>query len=138
MAIHIGSIIKEVLAERGMSKVELSRRLNMTSTNIHKIFKRESIDTGLLLNLCKALKYDFFQYYMSASTSHLKEDVTIYGGQGAAGNVSATLLPVKSVSEEEEQIVALKLEMARKEINYLKKINDLLESKEGQDPKTEK
>jgi DNA-binding Xre family transcriptional regulator len=134
MAIHIGSIIKEVLAERGMSKVELSRRLNMTSTNIHKIFKRETIDTGLLLNLCKALKYDFFQYYMSASTSLLKEGDSIYG-QAETAVTSDQTGPIKNPTQEEDQIVSLKLEMARKEISYLKKINDLLENKEGSDNK---
>ena len=138
MAIHIGSIIKEVLAERGMSKVELSRRLNMTSTNIHKIFKRETIDTGLLLNLCKALKYDFFQYYMPASTSHLKEEDSIYGGHIATGNALDTAAQNKCSLVEEDQIVSLKLEMARKEINYLKRINDLLENKEGSEPRESK
>lgn len=135
MAIHIGSIIKEVLAERGMSKVELSRRLNMTSTNIHKIFKRETIDTGLLLNLCKALKYDFFQYYMVASTSHLKEGDSLYGDHKDLMKQALPAAQNKITADEEDEIVSLKLEMARKEIDYLKKINDLLENKESSDKK---
>jgi len=63
MAVFIGNIIKEITERRGMSKTELGRRLNMTSTNIHKIFKRESIDTGLLHKISEVLEYDFFSYY---------------------------------------------------------------------------
>jgi transcriptional regulator with XRE-family HTH domain len=65
MLIHIGEKIKEVTEARGISKAELGRRLNMTSTNVHKIFKRESIDTSLLKNLSNVLEHDFFTYFRS-------------------------------------------------------------------------
>jgi transcriptional regulator with XRE-family HTH domain len=64
---HIGLKIKEVTELRGITKAELGRRLNMSSTNIHKIFKRESIDTGLLDRLSDILEHDFFQYYIKSA-----------------------------------------------------------------------
>jgi DNA-binding Xre family transcriptional regulator len=113
MNIHIGEKIKEVVANRGMSKVVLGQRLKMTSTNIHKIFKRETIDTGLLQKLCAALEYDFFQYYYGALPQLVNEEQAAYGKN----------------ARPEAEISVLKLEMAKKEINYLKKINALLEEK---------
>ena len=65
MEIFIGKIIKEVTEKRGISKSELGRRLNMSPTNIHKIFKRDTIDTGLLQKLAEVLDYDFFMHYIS-------------------------------------------------------------------------
>ena len=63
MAVFIGKLIKEITERRGISKSELGRRLNMSPTNVHKIFKRETIDTGLLHKISEVLEYDFFQYY---------------------------------------------------------------------------
>ncbi len=118
MASHIGQKIKEVLEKRGISKSELGRRLNMTSTNVHKIFKRETVDTGLLQKISAALNYDFFQYYSPSIIQSFNEDKEIY----AAGNEY-------ELNQCKKELELLKLEMAQKEIDYLKRINELLEKK---------
>jgi transcriptional regulator with XRE-family HTH domain len=46
-----------------MSKAELARRLAMSPANIHKIFKRDSVDVKLLYRLCQELRYDFLALY---------------------------------------------------------------------------
>ena len=52
--IHIGSLIKEKMEERGLS-------LHYERTNIYKIFKRSSIDVDLLLRISEVLAYDFLR-----------------------------------------------------------------------------
>lgn len=111
----IGQKIKEIVALRGMSKTELSRRLNMSSTNIHKIFKRDSIDTELLQRLSEQLNYNFFSYYVSKNNDlpTLAEDT-------------------KGSYQTEQQLRLEQLEkelaLMQKEILYLKEINELLRS----------
>ena len=47
--IHIGSIIKEKFDEMGLSVSWFSKQLCCDRTNVYSIFKRESIDTALLV-----------------------------------------------------------------------------------------
>lgn len=108
--VHIGAKIKSVVEQRGITKSELSRRLNMSTTNIHKIFKRESIDTSLLQKLSTELEYNFFGLYSSTP------DIA-----------SEPLAPYHSVSELQNEINQL-----RKENSLLQEINQLLKEKLGQ------
>ncbi len=61
--IHIGSIIKEKFEKHGASVSWFARQLCCDRTNIYSIFKRESIDTALLVKISIILDYDFFQHY---------------------------------------------------------------------------
>jgi DNA-binding Xre family transcriptional regulator len=124
MTFHIGSRIKEVLERRGLSKVGLSRKLNMTATNVHKIFKRATIDTGLLAKLSVELEYDFFQHYRPAAAESVVKEQEVEYISNKDTNTSQCLKAIEHLT--------LKLEMAQKEIDYLKKINTLLEK--NQDP----
>jgi len=68
MVIHIGKTIEEVFNKKGMTVSELARRINKSRENIYSIFKRKTIDTGLLVNLSNVLEHDFFQYYTPLKT----------------------------------------------------------------------
>jgi hypothetical protein len=68
MVIHIGNKIKGVVSKKGMSVSEFGRRINKSRENVYSIYKRKTIDTGLLLVISKVLEYDFFEYYTSLST----------------------------------------------------------------------
>ncbi len=61
--IHIGSIIKEKFEEQELSVSWFARQLCCDRTNIYSIFKRESIDTALLVKISIILRYDFFKHY---------------------------------------------------------------------------
>jgi predicted DNA-binding protein YlxM (UPF0122 family) len=61
--IHIGSIVKKVAVQQKVSVIEIADHLGIHRNNIYDVFKRESIDTGLLLKLSRYLKHDFFRYY---------------------------------------------------------------------------
>jgi len=63
MTINIGSKIKQVFDKKGMTVSEFGRRINKSRENVYSIFKRKSIDTGLLQTISEILEHDFFQYY---------------------------------------------------------------------------
>ena len=78
MAVHIGAKIKQVAKQKGMKVTELAKRINTTRENIYSIFKRRTIDTGLLDKFCRSLDHDFYQYFSTAyleENKNLKEEV---------------------------------------------------------------
>ena len=66
MNLHIGLKIKEVLEQRGITKVNFAKQIYTTKQNVYDIFERESIDTALLLKISKILQYDFFRHYIQS------------------------------------------------------------------------
>jgi hypothetical protein len=69
MKIHIGEKIKERSKELRMGPTELAKLISTSKQNIYGIFKRESIDCSLLQKFCKALNYDFFNFYINPKLS---------------------------------------------------------------------
>jgi transcriptional regulator with XRE-family HTH domain len=72
----IGEVIKTRVASVGMSKAELARRLHMSPANVHKIFKRSTVDAMLLRNLSNILDYDFFRHFEPEVTRQRKEQAS--------------------------------------------------------------
>lgn len=60
MEIHIGSLIRRRLDEKGHSVVWLARQLACSRTNVYKIFEKPHIDTDMLARISTVLDYDFF------------------------------------------------------------------------------
>lgn len=60
MEIHIGSLIRRRLDEKGYSVVWLARQLACSRTNVYKIFEKAHIDTDMLARISTVLDYDFF------------------------------------------------------------------------------
>ena len=58
--IHIGSIIKAKVEERGFTEVKLSKLLHCHLSNIYNVYSRENINTDLLWRLSIILDYNFF------------------------------------------------------------------------------
>jgi hypothetical protein len=79
MIVHIGNKIKSVVVKQGITVSEFGRRINKSRENIYSIFKRKTIDTGLLMTISKVLVHDFFEYYtpelqkLKAENQTLKE-----------------------------------------------------------------
>lgn len=63
-SINIGLAIEQRINELGISKSEFGRRIGLASQNVKKFLERESIDTSKLVEVCKALDYDFFSLYV--------------------------------------------------------------------------
>jgi plasmid maintenance system antidote protein VapI len=63
--IHIGSAIKEELNRQGRTTVWLAEQLCCHRTNLYNIYEKRSIDTGVLLRICRIMHYDFFKLFSS-------------------------------------------------------------------------
>jgi predicted transcriptional regulator len=66
MELHIGSEIKRVMEEKGIQPEWLAQKINTSRRNLYDILQRQEISTGQLLEISRALDYDFFQLYQSA------------------------------------------------------------------------
>ena len=64
LMIHIGQIIEKEFYRQGRSVSWFADKLCCDRTNVYNIFKRESIDTALLLKISQTLGHDFFSYYV--------------------------------------------------------------------------
>ncbi len=104
--IHIGQQINTILKIRKMPVSEFASLINRTRTVVYNIFERQTIDTGLLFQISKVLNHDFFNYYT-------KEE--LFNESKISTDLEITKL--KSLIIQKEM-----------EIEYLKKINNLLES----------
>ena len=58
--IHIGSLIKEKAAAKGISQKKLAKRISCCPSTITDIVQRKSINTEQLWLISVALEFDFF------------------------------------------------------------------------------
>lgn len=66
--VNIGLAIEQRVNELGISKSELARRLGIAQQNVNKlVFSKESLDTAKLVEISKALDYNFFELYAKVS-----------------------------------------------------------------------
>lgn len=62
--VHIGKLIEQELRKQERSVTWFANKLYCERTNVYSIFKRESIDTALLLRISDILHHNFFDYYI--------------------------------------------------------------------------
>jgi DNA-binding Xre family transcriptional regulator len=117
MKIHIGQKIKERAKEVKVGTTELAKVINTTKQNVYGIFKRESVDTALLLQLCKALNYDFFAEYINpALPPHTKNAENTSPGYSREDDPEYNILKNQFMDLQEKY-------------ELVKKVNILLEEK---------
>ena len=63
MSISIGEKIKEFAEGKGLSQKQFGALINRHEKTVANIYQRKTIDTELLLIICKATDHDFFKYY---------------------------------------------------------------------------
>ena len=102
--VMIGPKIQEVFERKNMKLSDFADDLGTVRQNVYRIFKKKDLDTGLLIKVSEVLNHNFFNYYQTPS--------------GAAGS-----------GEHGASDLVQELELARKEIDYLKKIIHLMEEK---------
>ena len=61
MSYHIGERVQALVKASGMPVAEFARRINTSRENAHRIFKRTSLDTDLLMTISQVLDHDFFR-----------------------------------------------------------------------------
>jgi transcriptional regulator with XRE-family HTH domain len=123
--VAIGQKIKEVFEASGIKIGDFADKLGMVRQNVYRIFERTNIDTGLLIRISELLEHDFFQYYIKPSAQQAiksnenQSTTTITApAEGAYSELASELAKTKA-----------ELELATKEIMYLKKIIDLMEER---------
>ena len=64
--IHIGSLIKTEVKHRGMTFTEFAKRIGIQKQNVErKIFKKQGLNTDLLIQISELLNFDFFKYFQN-------------------------------------------------------------------------
>ncbi len=61
--VHIGQVIQEEIRKQERTVSWFAQQLFCDRSNVYKIFKKESIDSALLVRISIILKRDFFQLY---------------------------------------------------------------------------
>jgi hypothetical protein len=125
--VHIGKRIKEVLGQSHFTVVDFAVKINKTRTVVYDIFKRQSIDTGLLLKIGKVLDHDFFSVYSTeGNTKQFKDEKT------------AWLKKNDAISALTEELNAVKKQVAEleKKNTLLEKVIELMEEKRKGKAKT--
>ncbi len=61
--VYIGEAIRNVMAEKQVTKAELARRLSVRPQSVDYMLTRKSLDTDTLYNVSRALDYDFALLY---------------------------------------------------------------------------
>lgn len=111
MAVEIGQKIKEVFDKRQMKLTDFADQLGTVRQNVYRIFKKRHLDTGLLLKISQVLNHNFFQYYVDRPATESSSAESVTGMK-------------KEMSEQLNQ-----LDLAKKEVDYLRKIIKLMEEK---------
>lgn len=62
--VHIGKLIEEELRRQERTVTWFADKLCCERTNVYSIFKRQSIDTVLLLRISLILRRNFFSAYL--------------------------------------------------------------------------
>lgn len=112
MTVEIGHKIREVFDHQSMKLTDFADELGTVRQNVYRIFKKRHLDTGLLLKISQVLNHNFFQYYVAPTEAV------------SAQSSRETLRLASEVSDYQRQ-----LDLAKKEIDYLRKIIKLMEEK---------
>lgn len=99
--VFIGEIIRQVVAEKGMSSLAFAKLIGKQRQNMESsVYKKASIDTGLLVLISEALDYDFFKYYRPF------EKEKDYCNKSYDSDIKATLT-IELKKEKKEQVLKL-------------------------------
>jgi DNA-binding Xre family transcriptional regulator len=75
--VHMGHEVQKVFLERRLSAAQLANKISCRPRNVYKIFEREMIDTGLLMKICAALQFNFFELYSNELQSKKSEQIQV-------------------------------------------------------------
>ena len=75
MKLDIGEIIRQEFEKSGLSASQFARMINKERTLVYHLFKRQSIDTDLLYQICMVLNVDLFSLF----SEKLREENDIIG-----------------------------------------------------------
>ncbi len=60
---NIGQLVKRIAQGQGLSQSELGEKIKKSKQGVGSIYRRDTIDTKLLIEICTVLNYDFMAFY---------------------------------------------------------------------------
>ena len=136
--VHIGKAILERLQKLRMTKTEFGKRIGRHQQHVNKIFEKESIDTKLLLKICYALEFNFFELYCEFP-AHVEANLSAVAlGNGDAHNTigesailtQLELYKTKCENAEHNEVQLLKqIELLERNVSAKDEIINLLKNK---------
>ena len=124
--LHLGSIIKKVIQEKKYPVTRLAEEMKLHITTVSRFYGQETMQTSQLKLISQFLNHDFFADFSASLNLKLE-------------NVKETKAEVDVKNSECEKLLAEKtlelakkteeIEFLKKEMGYLKEINDLLRKK---------
>ena len=111
--IYIGEVIKQVIAEKQVTKAELARRLGVKPQSVDYLLTRKSIDTDTLYSLSLALDYDFAVLYSIKKEHALATDEE---SPFKVGNAKISL----EIELRPDEMLKLNLKQKRKRVVFCK------------------
>jgi transcriptional regulator with XRE-family HTH domain len=107
MNVHIGSKIRKVRTERGLSTTQLGKKMNLSRLAVNYMEKQGMLHTKRIFELCEVLEHDFWQYFVHATPT----------------------TPYTAIDPEAHKALQQENEALKKELDYLREINQLLRGK---------
>lgn len=129
--VHIGKEIEKRLKDYGISKSEFGRRIGVRQQHVNRIFEMPSMDTEKLSDICVALDFNFFTFYVDfKQVIHAEKSALTWGNGHATVLIGDEALSAK-VKELESEVKRLQSENATlaEQVKDKKEINDLLREK---------
>ena len=127
MDFHIGELVKQRANELGIGPTRLAQMIGTSKQNVYGIFKRKTLDTGLLFKLSNALNCDFFLNYSK------RLDIGQMQAIVDPEEVKAIRADLEKLAETERENTELK-----KEVDYQRRIIKLLEEAKAELEKNQK
>ena len=75
---HVGKAIEIYMRLAGLSQAVLAEKMGMQQAGISKMLKKNSIDTGRLIDLCHILNHNFFEDFFNNPKAILQENTLKY------------------------------------------------------------
>lgn len=76
--LHVGEMIEKRIKEKGILRAELARKIGMPQSNLTRLLKKSSIDTGKLVEISRAVEYNFFKEFCRDDDNVYLKDEDFY------------------------------------------------------------
>ena len=123
--VHIGKAIEEKFKKTDLNKSEFGRMIGVPQQHVNRLFERETIETGKLVRVSRALDFNFFTLFcvcphnISANLSAVSlEEGSSYNNIGD-GSLLAELEKAKAATvaaEREKELLSDQIEILKSQL----------------------
>lgn len=113
---HVGEMIRKYLDDNGILRADLARRIGMPQSNLDRLLKKPSMDTGRLVDISRAVHYNFFKEFCRDS-EYVKtylQDEDFYISEVNIGALIDKRMKELNITQKE---VANRLNIAHEQLN---------------------